>query len=68
MKVDRSKKFILTDIVLTALLLLVGSACDRILANPPALSKPHPVDGTYFGVNLDWANLTLTKGNLALGH
>jgi hypothetical protein len=68
MKVDRSKKFILTGIVLTVLLLLVGSACVRIPANPPALSKPQPVDRTYFGVNLDWADLTPAEYNQALGH
>jgi hypothetical protein len=65
MRIDRSKQLRHTGI---ALLLLVLTACGQNPANSPVLSWPPSIDGTYFGVNLDWDNLSPEDYNEALGH
>lgn len=68
MRIYRSKQSRQTGIALSALLLLVLTACGQNPANSAVLSRPQLIDGTYFGVNLDWADLTPAEYNQALGH
>jgi len=50
------------------LILVVLSACGQNPANAPVLSRPQPAEGTFFGVNLDWSDLTPAEYNQTLGH
>lgn len=43
-------------------------ACGLVPPRSPVLSRPQPVEGTFFGVNLDWSDLTPAEYNQALGH
>lgn len=68
MKIEQPKQHLWIFIALIAFFLLELSACSLISTRSPIQSSPHPVDGTYFGVNLDWANLTPSEYNQALGY
>lgn len=68
MRIDRSKKLIPAIVLMGVLLLISQSACNKKTADSSVLSRPQPVDGTYFGVNLDWENLSPADYNQALGH
>jgi hypothetical protein len=67
-KISLSKVSFRKSLLLTFVLLVALTACDQNPSNSPALSRPQPVEGTYFGVNLDWSDLTPTEYNQALGH
>ena len=68
MKINLAKKTYRNCVLLWVMLLIALSACSQNPSNSPVLSRPHPVEGSYFGVNLDWSDLTPAEYNQTLGH
>lgn len=68
MRIERTKLSARTGIALVALLLIVMPACGPKIPDPSPMERPGSIEGTYFGVNLDWSNISPSEYNQALGH
>jgi hypothetical protein len=68
MKIVRTKRPNGKRIALTVIFLMALLACGQNPTNSAPTDKPPSIGGTYFGVNLDWDNLSPWDYNEALGH
>jgi hypothetical protein len=68
MLTGQSNKLYSIGIVLAAYILATLSACTQKPVIPTPPRQPELIEGTYFGVNLDWSNITPEEFNQALGH